>query len=98
MRLIRARLAESHTDSERALYDRFRSDQLLNIRVLAPGLVFLNVGCALVIWRWPDLFIGRGAHIWLITAQLISFTSYLVYTGRYFSAIAPLVLHSRRKN
>lgn len=98
MRLIHARLGESRTDSERALYARSRSDQLLNIRVLAPGFVFLNVGCALAIWRWPHFFIDREGHIWLITAQLLSFIGYLIYTGRFFSAIAPLVLRSRREN
>lgn len=96
MRLIHARLSESRTQAERALYARFRSDQLLNICVLAPALVFLNVACALLIWRWPDFFVTHGGHAWLITVQLISFIGYLIYTGRYFSAIAPLVLRSRR--
>ena len=98
MRLIHARLAESRADSQRALYARAMSDQLLNIRALVPLLVFLNLGCALAIWSWPDLFITRGVHLWLITAQLVSFIGYLIYTGRYFSAIAPLVLRSRQTN
>jgi hypothetical protein len=98
MRLIHARLSESRTESERALYVRFRSDQLLNIRVLIPGLLFLNVACALLIWHRPNFFIARGGHIWLVAVQLISFIGYLIYTGRYFRAIAPLVLRSRRTN
>jgi hypothetical protein len=96
MRLIRARIAESHDDSERALYDRARSDQLLNIRLLVPLLVLFNLACALAIWRWPDLFIARSGHLWLIGVQIVLFIGYLIYTGRYFSAIAPLVLRSRR--
>ena len=95
MRLIHARIVESRDDSEHALYGRARSDQLLNIRVLAPLLFFLNLVCAFAIWSWPDLFIARAGHIWLISAQLISFIGYLIYTGRYFAAIAPLVLRSR---
>jgi hypothetical protein len=98
MRLIHARLTESRTESERALYVRLRSDQLLNIRLLVPALVFLNVACAVFIWRWPGFFMGRGGNTWLITIQLVSFIGYLIYTGRYFSAIAPLVLRSRRTN
>jgi hypothetical protein len=98
MRLIRARIAESRDDSERALYARAKSDQLLNIRALVPLLFFLNLGCALAIWSWPDLFITRAGHIWLITFQLVSFIGYLIYIGRYFSAIAPLLLQSRRAN
>lgn len=96
MRLIRARIAESHDDSEGALYARARSDQLLNIRVLVPLLVLFNLACAVAIWHWPDLFIARGGHLWLIGAQILAFIGYLIYTGRYFSAIAPLLLRSRR--
>jgi hypothetical protein len=96
MRLIHARIVESRDDSEHALYARARSDQLLNIRVLVPLLIALNLVSAFVIWRWPDLLISRSRHIWLISVQLLSFIGYLFYTGRYFSAIAPLVLQNRR--
>ena len=98
MRLIYARIAESRADSEHALYSCARSDQMLNIRLLAPLLIALNVLSALAIWRWPDLFIARASHIWLISIQLLSFMGYLFYTSRYFSAIAPLVLRSRQTN
>ncbi len=98
MRLIRARIAESRADSERALYAFARSDQLLNIRLLAPLLIALNLLSAFVIWRWPQFFIARAGHIWLISIQLLSFIGYLFYTSRYFSAIAPLVLRSRLIN
>jgi hypothetical protein len=98
MRLIRARIAESRDDAERALYTRARSDQLLNIRALVPLLVLFNLACAIAIWRWPDLFIARGGHLWLISVQIVSFISYLIYTGRYFSAIAPVVLRARQTN
>jgi hypothetical protein len=96
MRLIRARIAESRDDSERALYARARSDQLLNIRLLVPLLIALNLVSAFAIWRWPYLFIFRGCHIWFISIQLLSFIGYLFYTSRYFSAIAPLLLRNRR--
>ena len=92
MRLINMRLKESRTDVERALYIRKRSDQLLNILVLVPALVTLSLGCSLAIWRWPDVFIARGYHNWLIAIQLLTFVVYLAYTVRYFRSIAPLVL------
>jgi hypothetical protein len=95
MRLIGARISESNNDADRALYARARSDQLLNIWVLVPLLFFLNIGCAVAIWRWPDVFITRADHVWLIGIQLVSFVIYLVYIARYFSAIAPLLLRSR---
>ncbi|PYJ34623.1 MAG: hypothetical protein DME88_04600 [Verrucomicrobia bacterium] len=98
MRLIHTRLAESRADSQRALYNRAMSDQLLNIRLLVPLLIALNVVSAFAIWRWPDLFIAHAGHTWLISTQLLSFIGYLFYTSRYFSAIAPLVLRSRHTN
>jgi hypothetical protein len=98
MRLIHARVAESRSDYERALYSCARSDQLLNIRLLAPLLIALNLASAFAIWFWPDFFIAGAGHIWLISIQLLSFIGYLFYTSRYFSAIAPLVLRSRQTN
>jgi hypothetical protein len=96
MRLIRARIAESCDDSERFLYERARSDQLLNIRLLVPLLIGLNLLAVFLIWRWPDLFIARAGHMWLISAQLLCFVGYLFYTSRHFGAIAPLILRSRQ--
>jgi hypothetical protein len=98
MRLIHTGVAESRADSERALYGRAKSDQLLNIRLLVPLLIALNLVSAFAIWHWPDLFIARAGHLWLISMQLLSFIGYLFYTSRYFSAIAPLVLRSRQTN
>jgi hypothetical protein len=98
MRLIRARVAESRNDSDRALYACAKSDQLLNICLLVPLLIAFNLISAFAIWRWPDLFIARACHIWLISIQLLSFIGYLFYTSRYFSTIAPLVLRSRETN
>jgi len=95
MRLIGARTSESNNDADRALYARARTDQLLNIWVLVPLLFLLNVGCAFAIWCWPDVFITRAGHVWLIGIQLVSFVIYLVYIARYFNAIAPLLLRSR---
>jgi len=95
MRLIHARIAESREDSEHALYVRARSDQLLNIRLLVPALIILDLVATFAIWSRPDLFIARAHHIWLISAQLFSFIGYLFYTTRYLSAIAPLVLRHR---
>jgi len=95
MRLIRARFNESHSAAERALYTHARSDQLLNISALIPLLFFFNLACTIAIYRAPDFFINRDGHVWLISAQLISFIIYLAYITRFFARIAPLVLQSK---
>ncbi len=98
MRLIHARVAEARSEADHALYARARADQLRNIYALVPLLFFLNLACALAIWTWPDLFIGRGRHVWLICAQLVSFIAYLIFIGRHFRKIAQLLLQSRQAN
>jgi len=97
MRLIRARVTESSSDFDRALYASAKADQLLNIWVLVPLLFLLNLGCAFAIWSWPDLFIARAGHVWLISVQLASFIGYLIYVARYFNTVGPLVLRSREE-
>jgi len=94
MRLIHARVAESNSDAERALYTRARADQLLNIWLLVPLFFLFNVGCVVAIWIWWDLFVDQGGHIWMISWQLLSFMGYLTYVVWYFKRIAPLVLRS----
>jgi hypothetical protein len=95
MRLIRARVNESRSGAERALYTQARSDQLLNISALVPMLFLFNLACTIGVYRAPAYFVGRGGHVWLISAQLISFVIYLAYVARFFARIAPLVLQSK---
>src|SRR5213083_51719 len=71
MRLIRARITESSNAADQTLYARAKADQLLNIWLLVPLLFLLNLVSTLAIWRWPDLFIARAGHTWLISMQLI---------------------------
>src|SRR5947209_2165638 len=73
MRFIRARLTESNSAAKRALYTHARSDQLLNISALVPLLFVFNLACTIAIYRAQDFFIKRAGHVWLISAQLISF-------------------------
>jgi hypothetical protein len=95
MRLIRARMKESRTEADRALFARARGDQWLNIAALIPLLFFFNLLCAFAIHRWPAFFLDRGGHVLLITAQLLSFICYLFYVIRFFARLAPLILRSR---
>jgi len=95
LRLIRARLRETTTDGERALYQRTWEDQLLNIRFLVPGLFVFNLACALTIGRWSDYFLERSGNVWLIAAQFVVFLIYLVYVTRFYHQIAPLISRSR---
>jgi len=98
MRLIHARVVEARNDADHALYARAKADQLRNIYLLVPLLFLINLACALAIWIWPDLFIARGGHVWLISAQLISFIAYLTFISRHFRKIAQLLLQSRQAN
>jgi hypothetical protein len=94
MRLIRARRREATDEPERSLYQRTMEDQSLNIRLLVPLLFFFNLGCAVAISHWPDFFIDRAGHVWIIAAQLLSFLIYLFYVTRFYNGIAPLISRS----
>src|SRR6266567_5455398 len=95
MRLIHARIAESSSAADQALYARVKADQLLNIWALIPLLFLLNLACAFAICSRPDFFIARAGHVWLISIQLVSFVGYLAYVVRFFNTIASLLLRSR---
>jgi hypothetical protein len=97
MRLINARLREARDDLAQAFYCRTRADQSLNIRWLIPMLFLFNLGCALLIRFYPDLFIARGGHVWLIGTQLFCFIGYLIYVTRFFSALAPAMVNPQRE-
>ena len=98
LRLIRARLREATSEAERSLYQRTWEDQLLNIRLLMPGLFFFNLACALAISHWSDYFLEHSGDVWLIAAQLLSFLIYLVYVTRFYHQIAPLIVRSHEAN
>jgi len=65
------------------------------IAVLLPAVFLLNVACAMSIHAWPQFFIGRNGHIWLVAVQLAGFIGYLLYVVRFFAAVAPLIAHAR---
>ena len=68
-----------------------RRDQWLNLLLLLPGVFILNVVCAVCIRSWPELFVDRGAHVWLIAIQIISFGGYLLYVVRFYLNLASLI-------
>jgi hypothetical protein len=91
LRLIHARQRDSGGQAGNRLYARVRRDQLLNLVFLLPGVFFLNVICAVAIKAWPDIFLDRGAHVWLVATQLAGFAGYLIYVVRFYSDLAPLI-------
>jgi hypothetical protein len=77
------------------LLARVLRDQWLNIAVLLPAMLLLNLFCAIVLRTWPEKFIGGNAHIWLIALQLIGFAGYLFYVVRFYVDLAPLIAQAR---
>jgi hypothetical protein len=73
-------------------------DLSVTTRKFIPLRFSLNLGYALIIRRQSDLFLARTGRVWLINNQFVSFVDCLIYVGRYFNAIAPLVLRSRQTN
>jgi hypothetical protein len=95
LRLIQARMRDSAGPVSNRLSARVLRDQWLNIALLLPAIFLLNLVFALVIRKWPEFFVARHGHIWLITAQLIAFVVYLIYVVRFYVDLAPLISEAR---
>jgi hypothetical protein len=94
-RLIHARMRDSAGEASNRLSTMVRRDQWLNVVVLLPGVFLLNVACAMSIHAWPEFFLARNGHVWLVAVQLLSFGGYLGYVVVFFTKLAPLVAQAR---
>ena len=97
LRLIHARMRDSPGETSRQLSARVLRDQWLNIRFLLPGIFLLNLFFALAIRSWPQFFLERNGHIWLIIAQILGFIGYLFYVVRFYVDLAPLIAQARHE-
>jgi hypothetical protein len=97
LRLIYARMRDSAGEASDRLYARVRRDQWLNIALLLPAVFLLNFLSAVLIRTWPEVFLARNAHVWLIGAQVLGFSGYLVYVVRFYVSLAPLIVQARHE-
>lgn len=95
LRLINARIADSAGPASHRLCALVKRDQWLNILALLPAILLLSLGCVLVIRAWPDFFIARHGHLWLVAGQLAGFSGYLFYVVRFYGKLAPLIVDAR---
>jgi hypothetical protein len=95
LRLIAARKRDSAGAASDRLVALVHRDQWRNIAILLPGVFLLNLVCTLSIKHWPQFFVDRSGHLWLIAAQLLGFGCYLFYVVRFYLRMAPLILDAR---
>src|SRR5215468_11929745 len=91
LRLIRMRVRDRTGEASNRLYTLVTRDQWLNLGLLLPAFFLVNVACAVAIHSWPDFFLSRNGHIWLVAMQLIAFAGYLSYVVRFYAKLAPLI-------
>ena len=96
-RLIRARENDSAGEASNRLYAKVRSDQRWNSILFLPAVFFLNLICAFCIRSWPDFFLVRNGHVWLIAFQLLGFAAYLFYSVRFYVDLAPFIAQARHE-
>ena len=97
LRLIYARMRDSAGEASNRLSARVLRDQWLNIAVLLPAVFLLNFLSAVLIRTWPEVFLMRNAHVWLIAVQVLSFAGYLIYVVRFYVSLAPLIVEARHE-
>jgi hypothetical protein len=97
LRLIRARIRDSAGPMSNQLSAKVLRDQWLNIAVLLPALLVMNVLFAVAIRQWPEFLVARNGHIWLIAIQILGFVAYLFYVLRFYVDLAPLIAAAREE-
>ena len=97
LRLIYARMRDSAGEASNRLSARVLRDQWLNIAVLLPAVFLLNFSSAVLIRTWPEVFLMRNAHVWLIAVQVLGFAGYLIYVVRFYVSLAPLIVEARHE-
>jgi hypothetical protein len=97
LRLIYARMRDSAGEASDRLYARVRRDQWLNIVLLLPAVFFLNLVSAILVRTWPEVFLARNAHVWLIAVQVLGFAGYLIYVVRFYVGLAPLIAQAHQE-
>jgi len=97
LRLIHTRMRDSAGPVSNQLSARVLRDQWINIAILLPAIFLLNLAFLFAILQWPEFFVTRNAHIWLIAAQIAAFAGYLVYVVRFYLDLAPLIAEARHE-
>jgi hypothetical protein len=97
LRLIRARDRDSTGEASNRLCVLVKRDQWLNIAVLLPAVLLLNVACAMSIHAWPEFFLGHDGHVWLVALQLAGFAGYLWYLVKFYTKLAPFITQARHE-
>src|SRR5437870_3787318 len=95
LRLIHARMRDSAGPVSNQLSTRVLRDQWRNITLLLPGIFLFNLGFLFAIRVWPEFFLARNGHVWLIAAQIAAFFGYLLYVVRFYLDLAPLIAEAR---
>lgn len=95
LRLIHARMRDSAGPVSNRLCARVLRDQWLNIGFLLPGVFVLNLAFLFAVRSWPEFFLARHGHVWLIAAQIVAFVGYLIYVVRFYVDLAPLISDAR---
>jgi hypothetical protein len=96
-RIVRQRESEAAGPAEEELYGVIVRDHRINILLLMPGMMFLNLSAIGSIYSWPEVLVRGGGHVVFATIQTIAFLSYLIYVVRFFSAMAPIVLRANQQ-
>jgi len=97
MRMTRPREADLPSEASLHLSRLVKRDSKLNVLLLIPALVVFNLICALCVRQWPELFVARQGHFWLVAGQLLGLLIYLYYVTRFASRMAPLIATRQRE-
>src|SRR6516164_150076 len=96
-RMIRQRQSEAAAPAEDALYRIIIRDYYMNILLLMPAMILLNLTAIGSINFWPEVLIRGGGHVVFAMVQTIAFLGYLIYVVRFFAAMAPIIQRTNQE-
>src|SRR5262249_5740342 len=77
-RIVRQRQSEAAGPAEEELYGVIVRDHRINILLLMPGVMLLNLSAIGGIYSWPEVLVRGGGHVVFATIQTIAFLGYLI--------------------
>jgi hypothetical protein len=97
LQMIRRQMKGNLSAMKKQLYTLVEQDQLMNIRVLMPGIFIFNLIAVVLLRLWPEFFIEKSGHMIIALLQLGGALGYLFYGIRFFTRLTPLITKTREE-
>lgn len=89
--LIKNHKGDFKSPAGKALYKNLYDEQLFDMKVYVPSGIFFTAGCSLLIYRFPQIFLDKHYHIFLVGLQVAFGLTIIVTSLKTFSKRLSLI-------